>query len=125
MLNIFDSHGLMLMISFSDVIRMPAFEEIEAQINEAHWDRDALIKHLVSLSTEEVDISFVYQEILDMLDRIEVCVYNFKFRGMMMCLLDALSKLCDVKDIKVLKGLEHDVLLCLQEEEIRMADLAT
>lgn len=51
-------------------------------------------------------------------------MYNFKFRGMMMYLLDALSKLCEVKDIKVLKGLEHDVLLCLQEEEIRMVDLA-
>lgn len=42
-----------------------------------------------------------------------------------MCLLDALSKLYEIKDIKVLKGLEHDVCLRLQEEEIRMADLTS
>lgn len=40
-----------------------------------------------------------------------------------MCLLDVLSKLYEVKDIKVLKGLEHGIRLCIQEEDIRMADL--
>lgn len=42
-----------------------------------------------------------------------------------MCLLDTLSEPCEVKDIKVLKGPEHDVHLHLQEEEIRIADLTS
>lgn len=42
-----------------------------------------------------------------------------------MCLHDALFELCEAKDIKVLKGPEHDVHLRLQEEEIRMTDLTT
>lgn len=42
-----------------------------------------------------------------------------------MCLLDALSRLCEVNDIKVLKGSEHDVCLRLLEEEIKMVDLTT
>lgn len=84
-----------------------------------------LIRHLVGLSAEEVDVSFVCQEILNTLDRIEACVYNSEFRGTVMCLLDALSELCEAKDIKVLEGLEHDIRLCLQEEEIKMVDLIT
>lgn len=72
-----------------------------------------LIRHLVSLSAEEVDLPFIRQETLDALDHIEACIYNSAFRGMVMCLLDALFELCEAKDIKVLKGLEHDVRLRL------------
>lgn len=86
---------------------------MEAWVTEAHRERDALIRHLVSLSAKEVDVSFIRYEILYTLDRIEAYVYNSKFRGMVMCLLNALSELCEAKDIKVLKGAEHDVLLCL------------
>lgn len=80
---------------------------------------------MVSLSAEEANVSFVRQEILDTLDRIEAYLYNFEFRGMVMNLLNALSKLYEAKDIKVLKEPEHDVRLCLQKEEIRIADLTT
>lgn len=65
------------------------------------------------------------KKFLDALDRIEACVYNSEFRGTVMCLLNALSELCEVKDIKVLKGPEHDVHLHLQKEEIWMADLTS
>lgn len=92
------------MISFVDVIRIPITGEVEARVTEAHREHDVLIRHLVGLSTKEADTSFVCQEILDMLGRIEACVHNFEFRGMVMCLLDALSELCQAKDIKVLKG---------------------
>lgn len=110
MLCLFSSHGLMLLISFVDVTRTLVVEEIEAQVTKAYHEHDALIKHLVGL-TIEADVPFVRQEILDALDRIEAYVYNFEFKGIVMCFLDALSKLYEVKDIKVLKESEHDVCL--------------
>jgi len=75
------------------------------------------------MSGEEADVSFIQKEILDMLACIEARVYKSEFMGIVMCLLDALSELCEVKDIKVLTGIEHNVRLHLQEEEIRMMDL--
>lgn len=49
----------MPLISFVDVVRIPATGEVEARVTEAHRERDALIRHLVSLSTEEADIPFI------------------------------------------------------------------
>lgn len=77
------------------------------------------------MSIKEVDVSFIQEEILDMLGHIETRVYNSEFRGIVMCLLDALSKLYEAKDFKLLKGLEHGIYLHLQEEEIKMANLTT
>lgn len=98
---------------------------MEIRVVGAHCECDVLIRHLVGLSAEEADVFFVRQEILDLLDHIEICVYNSEFRGTVMCLLDALSGLCEVKDIKVLKGPKHDIRLRLQVEEIKMANLTT
>lgn len=107
------SHGLTPLISFTDVVRTPVVEEVEALVNEAHRERDALIRRLVSPSAEEADIFLVQQEIVDTLDRIEACVYNFEFRGIMMCLIDALFELYKAKDIKILKWPEHTIHLRL------------
>lgn len=123
--SLFSSHDLTMLISFADVVRTFVAEEVEARVNEARRERDVLIRCFVGLSTEEADVSFFWQEILDTLDRIEACVYNLEFRGIVMCLLDALFELCEVKDIKILKRQEHDVHLCLSEGEIRMADLSS
>lgn len=59
------------------------------------------------------------------MDRIEANVYNLEFKGTVMCLFDAFFELCEAKDIKILKEPEHDVCLCLQEEEIKMVDLTS
>lgn len=123
--SLLDSHDLMMLISFADVKRTPTAEEVEARVNEARREWDALIRRLVVLSTEEANVPLVRQEILDMLDCIEAYVYNSKFRGTIICLINALSELCEMKDIKILKGLEHDVRLLLQEEDIRMTNLTS
>lgn len=119
------SYNLMSLISFADVVRIPTIREVEARVVETLRKRDALIRRLVGLSAKEADILFVHQEILDAMDRIEATIYNSEFRSTVMCLLDALSELCEAKNIKVLKGPKYDVHLHLQEEEIRVANLTS
>lgn len=59
MFSLFGSHDLMLLISFADVIRTPAVGEVEVLVAKGRRECDALIRRLVGLSAEEVDISFV------------------------------------------------------------------
>lgn len=112
LLNFFCSHALTLPISFANIRRIPKTKEVEIRFIEAQHESDGLIRRLVGLSAEEADVSFVQQEILDLLDHIEICVHNSEFKGTVMCLLDALSRICEAKNIKVLKGSKYDIRLC-------------
>lgn len=107
------------------MVRTPTASKVEVWINETCREQDVLISHLVDMSAKEVDLPFVREEILDTLAHIKTCVYNPEFRGTIVCLPNALSELCKAKDIKMLKGPEYVVRLCLQEEEIRMTNLTT
>jgi len=113
MVHFLGSYNLMTLVSYTDVVRIPATGEVEATVSETRREHDVLIRYLVILFAEEADLPFVRQEILDALDRIKAYIYNSEFRGTVMCLLNALSELCEVNDIKVLKGQEHDVHLRL------------
>lgn len=100
----------------------PSLAELEDWASQALKERGALIRHILSLPTEDANILSVREEIMGIMDHIKACLQNTKFRGIVEFLLSTLFEVAK-EDMLVLKGPMEGVWLHLQEEEIKVVDL--